>query len=136
MSKGFLGYFKGTSGEGKALINEVLDNGLKITVSDVIGITRDSNNNIIWLEKGHLGEKSSGLAHILDAHESDFNKKGISSSNIPDFILTAVSKGSIVGYQGKGTGRPIYKVIYNNEEYKVAITIGSNGYIVGANPSK
>ena len=48
--------------------------------------------------------------------------------------MTAVAIGKIVGYQAKGTGHPIYKVNYNGKEYKVAITIGNNGYIVGANP--
>lgn len=44
------------------------------------------------------------------------------------------SKGHIVGYQGKGTGRPIYEVDYNGTKRRVAVTVGSNGYIVGANP--
>ena len=63
--------------------------------------TKDSSGKIIWLEKGHLGGKPSGLAHIMDAHEPNFNAKGIASTDISDFVLTAVSKGSIVGYQGK-----------------------------------
>lgn len=136
MSKGNSGYFKGTSGEGRALIDEVVSRGDKITSSDVVGIARTSNDNIVWLEKGHLGQNPSGLAHIVNAHESNFNQKGIASSDISDFVLTAVSKGEIVGYQGKGTGRPIYKVTYNGKEYKVAVTVGSNGYIVGANPRR
>lgn len=134
MSKGGSGYFSGTSGEGKALIDEVQANGYKINPSDVIGITKDSSGKIIWLEKGHIGDKPSGLAHIMDSHESNFNAKGIASSDISDFVLTAVSKGRIIGYQGKGTGRPIYEIEYNGKTYHVAVTVGDNGYIVGANP--
>ncbi len=134
MSKPSSGWFTGTDGAGRALIDEVKARGDKINPSEVIGITKDSSGKIIWLENGHLGNNPSGLAHILDAHEADFNKKGISSSDISDFILTAASKGTIVGYQGKGTGRPIYLVTYKGTDYKVAITIGSNGYIIGANP--
>ena len=134
MSKGDSGYFKGTSGEGRALIDEVQARGDKINPSDVIGITKDSSGRIIWLEKGHLGGKPSGLAHIMDAHESNFNAKGIASDDVSDFVLTAVSSGRIVGYQGKGTGRPIYEVDYHGKTYQVAVTIGDNGYIVGANP--
>ena len=134
MSKGNSGYFSGTSGEGKSLIAEVEARGDKITGEDVIGITKRPNGDIIWLENGHLGKNASGLKHILDAHESQFTRKGVSSSDIPDLVLTAVSKGEIVGYQGKGTGRPIYKVTYDGKEYKIAVTVGSNGYIVGANP--
>jgi len=134
MSKGNSGYFSGTSGEGKALIDEVVANGDRINPKDVIGIAKTDSGQIVWLEKGHLGRSPSGLAHILDAHETNFNTKGIKSKDIPDFVLTAASKGKIVGYQGKGTGRPIYEITYNGQNYRVAITIGSNGYIVGANP--
>ena len=134
MSKGSSGYFSGTSGEGKALIQEVQQKGLKITPDEVIGITKDKNGKIIWLEKGHLDGKPSGLAHIVQEHESNFNDKGIQTSDIADFVLSAVGRGTIIGYQGKGTGRPIYEVIYNGETYHVAVTVGSNGYIVGANP--
>ena len=66
--------------------------------------------------------------------EANFNAKGIASTDISDFVLTAVSKGKIIGYQGKGTGRPIYEVEYNGKTYQVAVTVGDNGYIVGANP--
>jgi hypothetical protein len=134
MSKPDSGYFTGTSGQGKALIDEVIARGDKITPSEVIGIARDPNGKIVWLEKGHLGSNSSGLAHILYEHEDNFNRMGIHSSDIPDFVLTAVSKGEIIGYQGKGHSRPIYKVNYGGKDYKVAVTVGSNGYIVGANP--
>ena len=133
MSKGNSGYFSGTSGEGKALIDEVEANGDKINPDEVIGIARDLSGKIIWLENGNSGKKS-GLSHILDAHEANFNNKGIASSDIADFVLTAASSGKIVGFQGKGTGRPIYEVSYQGNIYNVAITIGSNGYIVGANP--
>ena len=71
---------------------------------------------------------------FIDAHETHFNNNGISSDDIADFVLTAVTKGKIVGYQGKGTGRPIFEVTYKGNVKKVAVTIGDNGYIVGANP--
>jgi len=136
MSKSDSGYFSGTSGEGKALIEEVKLHGYSISENDVIGITKCSDGRIIWLEKGHLGDKPSGLAHIVDAHQSNFNDRGIATADIADFVLTAVAKGTIVGYQGKGTGRPIYEVTYNGSSQRVAVTVGSNGYIVGANPRK
>ena len=134
MSKPDSGYFTNTSGAGRSLIAEVQAHGDKISPYDVIGIAKDKNGKIIWLEKGTLEGKPSGLKHILDAHSDDFHSKGIATADISDFVLTAVTKGNIIGYQGKGTGRPIYKVTYNGKEYKVAVTVGSNGYIVGANP--
>ncbi len=51
MSKGNSASFSGTSGEGKALIQEVQQKGLKISPDEVIGITKDKNGKIIWLEK-------------------------------------------------------------------------------------
>ena len=48
--------------------------------------------------------------------------------------MNALENGKIVGYQGRGTGRHIYEFTYNGEIHKVAITVGNNGFIVGANP--
>ena len=135
MSKGDSGYFSNTSGKGKALIAEVEARGDKITASEVIGITKTSGGQIIWLEKGHSSGKPSGLAHIIEKHGNQFNDIGIETNDIADFVLTAVSKGRIVGYQGKSTTRPVYEVEYNGVIHRVAVTAGSNGYIVGANPS-
>lgn len=49
--------------------------------------------------------------------------------------MDAVSKGKIIGYQGKGTGRPIYEVLINGQKQRIAVTTGNNGFIVGANPA-
>lgn len=40
----------------------------------------------------------------------------------------------IVGYQRLGMGRPIYEIVLNGQKQRIAVTVGSNGYIVGANP--
>lgn len=136
MSKGDSHIFTGTSGEGRQLIDEVIANGWKISPNKVVAITRDPNDKIIWLEEGHLGEHPSGLAHILTEHGAQFNEKGISNSEIPQYLMIAVKYGTIVGYQGRGKGRPIYEFEYKGKTHRVAITIGLNGYIVGANPLK
>lgn len=136
MSKSDSGYFSNTSGNGKALIAEVKERGDKITADEVVGITKTDEGIIIWLEKGNNVGKPSGLAHIVDKHGSQFNTIGIETEAIADFVMTAVSKGTIVGYQGKSTTRPIYEVKYDGAIHQVAVTIGSNGYIVGANPKK
>lgn len=66
----------------------------------------------------------------------DINKAflDISEAQIPSVVMRAVSEGNIVGYQGRGTGRPIYEVMVNGQPQRFAITTGSNGFIVGANP--
>lgn len=48
--------------------------------------------------------------------------------------MTDVKYCTIVGYQGRGQGRPIYEFTYEGTTRRIAITIGSNGYVVGANP--
>ncbi len=116
------------------MIEYVQANGDKITPSEVIGIGEDNYGNIIWLETGKASGKASGLAHILEEHEADFNNQGIASEDIASLILRTAFHGLIVGYQGKGTSRPIYEIYFKGKIYKVAMTIGSNGYIVGANP--
>ena len=134
MSKSVSGYFSGTSGERESLIKAVREQGHKINPEAVIGITKDTTGRIIWLEKGHLGKRASGLIHIMHEHKRDFNSIGIQSFQIADFVLSVAAHGRIIGHQGKTKSRPIYEAVYNGKTYRVAITIGTNGYIVGANP--
>lgn len=103
MSKAISGEFSGTKGEGAALVSQLQASGEKINKTDVVAITQDASGKTVWLEKGHLGERPSGLAHIVDC-------------------------------QGRGQGRPIYEFTYEGTTRRIAITIGSNGYVVGANP--
>lgn len=129
MSKGSSHLFSGTSGEGKALIDEVIANGEKISPDKVVMITRDPFGKIVWLE---TGTDKSGLKHILDAHGRKFNGKGIANDDIPDYILEAVYQGNIVGTQGKRNPRTIYEFTYNGLTQRIAIQVSENGYIVGA----
>ncbi|PWR40046.1 hypothetical protein DK324_04515 [Listeria monocytogenes] len=116
----------------KELIAKLEKSGVKISREDVIKIKELSNDKkIVWLEKGN---SFAGFEHILIEHGEQFAKLGILKIELPDFLITALEKGNIVAYQGKGKGRPIYEVIYNGRKYRVAITVGKNGFIVGANP--
>ncbi len=114
----------------QALLNELSSKGVKFSPNKVISISKTKNGQIVFLEEGN---SKAGLKHIIDRHGDQFLHKGISEKQIPDLIMKAVNKGKIIGYQGKGSGRPIYEVTFNGEVQKVAITIGDNGYIVGAN---
>ncbi|MBG8845324.1 hypothetical protein FOG17_04705 [Neisseria meningitidis] len=51
----------------------------------------------------------------------------------PNYLMTAVKNGQIVGMQRT---RPIYEFTYNGTKHRVAIDIGNNGFIVGANPKR
>lgn len=130
MSKGNSHLFTGTSGAGKALIAEVQKNGDKISPDDVVMITKDPNGKIVWMETGN---SRSGLEHIIDRHGSEFNGKGISNDNIPNYILEAVHQGNIVSTQGKRNPRTVYEFTYNGKKHRIAVQVGSNGYIVSAN---
>lgn len=131
MSKGTSGHFSGTNGANKVLINELVASGEKCIPENIVGIMKNSYGKIIWLE---TGTKTAGLNHIIEEHGSQFNGKGISNDEIPNYIMEAIHQGNIVGYQGKKNPRTIYEFIYEGKKQRVAITIGSNGFIVGANP--
>ena len=47
--------------------------------------------------------------------------------------MMAIKYGKIVEKQGRH-GRPIYEFKYEGKIRRIAITVGDNGYIVGANP--
>lgn len=131
MSKGSSHLFSGTSGAGKALIEEVISNGGKISPEKVVMITRDPAGKIVWLE---TGTKSAGLQHIIDEHGHEFNGKGIPNADIPNYVLEAVYQGKIVGTQGKKNPRTVYEFTYNGKKQRIAVQVSKNGYIVGANP--
>lgn len=64
----------------------------------------------MWLENGM---DTAGLNHIIIEYADDFLNKGIMQEQIPDYIMNALENGEI---------------------HKVAITVGNNGLVVGANP--
>ncbi|WP_422731538.1 hypothetical protein [Pantoea agglomerans] len=114
----------------KSLFKEMTTQGIKFTPENVVGAAKDNSGKIIFLEKGN---SKSGLQHIVEEHGSQFAQIGVSEARIPEVLMKAVTDGKIVGYQGSGTGRPIYEAMINGKKYNVAITVGNNGYIVGAN---
>ena len=119
------------SGINFDLLDELANSGVKYNPEDIVAITKTADGKLVWLENG---TDTAGLNHIITEHADDFLNKGITQEQIPDYIMNALENGKIVGYQGRGTGRPIYEFTYNGEIHKVAITVGNNGFIVGANP--
>ena len=83
-------------------------------MDDVVAITKDPSGKIVWLEKGKLGDRASGLAHILDKHSDDIKNQGISKEEIPQYIMRAIKYGKIVEKQGRH-GRPIYEFKYEGK---------------------
>jgi hypothetical protein len=114
-----------------SLVNELKNAGVKFNQADVKWVFKNSEGKILFLEKG---TNSAGFEHVM-SHKNDFINKGIVESDISDFIMQALKENKIVAYQGTGTGRPIYELTYKGIKQRVAITTGSNGFVVGANPT-
>lgn len=118
--------------EKEKLIAELAEQGIKHDANNITAIAKNAEGKIVFLENG---DSSAGLQHILGRHKDDFARAGIDADQIPDLVIKAATEGTIVGHQGKGTGRPIYEIVFNGVKKHVAITISDNGFIVGANPS-
>jgi hypothetical protein len=107
-------------------------NGVKFTPASVVATGRNSNGQVIFLETRN---SNAGLQHIVGAHGEDFANIGVPEAKIPEVVIQAATQGKLVGYQGSGTGRPIYEITINGRTQRIAVTTGNNGFIVGANPA-
>jgi len=118
------------------LVKEAEKEGTKITEADVVNIWKTTlhipgvESEIIFLEKGN---SRAGLEHIVQAHGKELLGKGITEAEIPQVLQIATTRGKIVGQQGKKKGRPIFETNHDGKEVYLAITIGSNGFVVGMN---
>lgn len=123
------------------LIFELAGTSKKVDWSDVLAIER-MPDKIVWLEEGlddaqalaKYGKEDfgRGFRHILEDHEADFLRQGISQNEVKDVIMQALRENNVVGNQGKT--RLVYLTKYKGRDYVIAIDIGSNGFVVGANP--
>lgn len=115
---------------GGNLLADLAERGVKHTPENVIAIGRNIRGDVIFLE---TGTSNGGLAHILKEHASDFANRGISESQIPEAVFKAATQGTFVRKQGT---RSIFDVELNDRIQRIAVDIGSNGFIVGANPAR
>ena len=116
-----------------AHVAEMKANGVKFSESELVATGRDADGKVAFLERGN---EKAGLEHIVKGHGADFEGRGIAEDQIPHAVMTSVTDGKQVGFQGKGTGRPIYETEIDGRTQHIAVTKGSNGFIVGANPAK
>ncbi|SDZ63044.1 filamentous hemagglutinin, partial [Pseudomonas salomonii] len=115
----------------KSLLDELSAKGVKFTPENVVATARSPSGQVLFLETGN---SKAGLQHIIEEHGSQFAQMGVSNAQIPGAVMKAVSEGKLVGYQGTGAGRPIYELTVNGQTQHIAVTVGGNGFIVGANP--
>lgn len=115
-------------------------------MGDIVGVVvaRIANprqrGKIVWLDKGltraeasaiSSSRKPAGMAHVIEEHATHFLDKGISQSDLAEFLLRTAKENKIVGKDGT---RFVYESMHNGVKQTTAITISNNGYIVGANP--
>ena len=100
---------------------------VKHTPERIVAIGRDPSGRIVFLE---TGSPSAGLEHIL-LKKRQLAQRGIGEEQVADYVLTAVTKGKVVGMQRT---RPIYEFRWDGASHRLAVTVGDNGFIVGANP--
>lgn len=131
------------SADAKRLIREMIAQPVKMSIPNVIDIwelgqgRRESipglKSHVVWLEEGN---DKAGYQHMLK-HADEFRQLGISQNELVEVAKAATQVGDVVGSQrGKsrtGPGRPIFLMIYKDIPVAVAISIGSNGFLVGMN---
>jgi hypothetical protein len=113
------------------LIAELRKAGVKHNPDNILRIVKLSDGKIVFLE---IGDDRSGWVHIWETHARDFINRGISENQIIEAVMAAVTRGRLLGNQG--TTRTIYEVEFNGDTQYISVDIASNGYIVGANPTK
>lgn len=84
----------------------------------------------MWLETGN---DASGLGHITKPDRvNDFAGHGIDEADIAQVVFTAATEGRPVGISGRD--RIVYSTEHKGRSVLIAVTVASNGYIVGAYP--
>ena len=119
------------------LIEEAVRNEVKITTEKVLHIWKITNRmnipglqqSIIWIEEG---TDRKGYQHMLK-HKESFEKIGVPESKLIEVAEAATSVGKAGGPQGPG--RPILGLFFYNDPIAVAISIKTNGFVVGMNLS-
>jgi hypothetical protein len=125
------------SGPEKArLIEQLQESGTKVDPEAVVRIGADPNGRIVWIEEGGVNPntgRSSGLHHVMEKHGDQFAQHGVAAADVPELVQRAATEGRYTGYlQGAKPGRPIFEVEFNGQTHHVAVSVGNNGYIVGA----
>lgn len=117
--------------EREELIAQLRASGVKHNPDDILGIARLSDGKIVFLE---IGNDGAGWQHIRKQHAENFAARGIPKNQIIDAVMAAVINGRILGNQGRS--RTVYEIEFNGAIQYISVEVASNGYIVGANPTR
>jgi filamentous hemagglutinin len=117
--------------ERDELIGQLRARGVKHNPDDILGMARLSDGKIVFLE---IGNDGAGWQHIRKQHAENFAARGIPENQIIDAVMAAVINGRILGNQGRS--RTVYEIEFNGAIQYISVEVASNGYIVGANPTR
>ncbi|MFF4508712.1 RICIN domain-containing protein [Streptomyces sp. NPDC001401] len=112
------------------LLDKLTQAGAKFNKADTLWIAEYSKPGVplAWLEKGDVNK---GLIHVVFRHAGEFADKGVRIEDIPALLKTTLTEGTRVGTD---RGRPIFEVVFQGKTQRLAVTVGDNGFVVGANP--
>ncbi len=112
------------------LLDRLKDAGVKFNRADTLWVIEYAKPGVplAWLEKGTV---NAGLTHIMFRHAGEFAEAGVRIEDVPALVKAALTQGTRVGTQG--AGRPILEVVFQGRTQRVAVSVGDNGYVIGAN---
>lgn len=129
MGRGYSGFINTQGAKNRLvpddLMIELENSGAKFNKDEVLMITKNYVNKLMWLEEGN---ERAGLKHIQLRHSVDF-APGV---NIPLMLKDLLKRKPIEHSVRKGrNGKKLADVyIYKKDHHKYKVAYGSNGYIV------
>ena len=109
------------------LMRELANSSVNYTESNVIMVTKASNNQLMWLETGN---NRAGFAHIIYEHAADLTSKGIPTDAIPIVIKQMLQTPPIA--TGATSVGPYADYLFLGNRFRLAY--GQNGFIVSFYP--
>jgi filamentous hemagglutinin len=112
------------------LVHELRQAGQWVEPGKIVRIGRDRGGRVAWLADG---SDTGGFTHLMDPDRvSEFERFGVAKDDIVDLVFDAAIKGEAIGISGRD--RVVFLTTYGGREIRVAVSVGINGYVVGANP--
>jgi hypothetical protein len=106
---------------------DVLATGIMVNGEELAGA-----GQIVFLENG---DEKAGLIHIAKRHTDDFATLGVQPGDIKNVVMKALTEGRFMGYRAKAKDpAPIFETMFNEQNMKIAVAVGTNGYVVTAYP--
>ncbi len=80
------------------MLKELVENGVKLSVKDVVFVAKDKTGQTVWLENG---DEKTGLIHIRK-HTNDFViKHDIKPDNLTKHLKNVIKRGKVISVTKK-----------------------------------